>query len=134
MLDDSDFGEFVCDQKEMRKDSGVLAAEPVENFDRFLDLDSARDEKKRAGANESLMQGGKFGRPERGRLSHEIFTKQLGVLDHGALERLKNDATRAQFVGKSIVLEEFIIGEDDASRNRFQGLRPAQNFRALAIG
>src|SRR4051794_26109500 len=100
MFYDSDFGEFVCDQKKMREDRGVLAAEPVENFDWFVDLDAPRDKKKRAGANEGLMQGGKFSRPERGRVSHEIFTKQLGVLDHGALERLKNDATRAQFVWK----------------------------------
>lgn len=61
MFNHGHLGEFVRQQKKVRENRDILATEPVKDFDRFLDLDSARDEKKRAGTNEGLMQRGKFG-------------------------------------------------------------------------
>ena len=46
MLDHGHFRELIRDQKQMRKHRGVFAIEPMENFDRLLDLDAARHIKK----------------------------------------------------------------------------------------
>ena len=99
MLDHGDFRQFVRDQKQMRKHGCVLTIEPMENFDRQFDLDAARDVNERARGNECLMQRGELGRTEPGRLRHEMFSEQLGVLDHGALERLKDHAALFQLIG-----------------------------------
>src|SRR4029077_2128410 len=48
MFDHGDFGKLVGDQKQMRKRRGILTIEPMENFDRQLDLDAARHVKKRS--------------------------------------------------------------------------------------
>src|SRR5436309_2741832 len=46
------------------------------------------------------MQGAEFGRTKRGWLGHEIFSKQIGLLDHCALRRLENDAGFFQLLGR----------------------------------
>jgi hypothetical protein len=62
-----------------------------------------------------------------------MFTKKVGVLDHGPFQRLKNNAPRAKSVGKRVAVDEFIVGENEASRNRCQAPRSAQHFGTLPI-
>src|SRR5205814_6135686 len=99
MLDHRDFGELVGDKKQVRKNGNVLAAKPVKNFDRLFDFDTARNEQKRSRRNKRLMQPSKFRRTERRFGRHEIFSEKLGVLDHGALERLKDHAPFLELIG-----------------------------------
>ena len=59
------------------------------------------------------MQRGELGRAERGRLRHEMFSEKIGVLDHGALERLENHAAFLRSVsGSDVALEQLVVGEN----------------------
>ena len=60
------------------------------------------------------MQRGELGRAEDGRLRHEMFPEKIGVLDHGALERLENDAALLQLLGNDVAL---INGRSRKSRS-----------------
>src|SRR5947209_8583043 len=92
MLDNRDLREFVGHQKQMRKHGSVLTVQPMENLDWQFNLNPTRYVTKCSGRNQRLVQGGELSRAEDCRLRHKIFPEQIGVLDHGALERLENDA------------------------------------------
>ena len=41
-----------------------------------------------------------------------MFPEKIGVFDHGALERLKDDAALLQLLGNNIAFDELIAGEN----------------------
>src|SRR5438105_1326630 len=117
MLDHCHLGQFVGDEEQMRKNGSVLAVQPMKNLDRQFDLDSARDVKKCAGGNERLMQRGEFCSTEHGRLRHEMFPKQIGMLEYCTLQRLKDDSAFLQLLGDDVALKQLITGENNARRH-----------------
>jgi hypothetical protein len=44
MFDHGDLHEFIRDEEQMREDRHVIMAQPMENFDRQIDLNTARHE------------------------------------------------------------------------------------------
>ena len=76
------------------------------------------------------MQRGKFRRAERGRLRHEMFAEQIFVLDHRALERLKNDAGFAQRFRKDSRSSKLIVGENQARRDFHRAPRDRSRISA----
>ena len=60
-----------------------------------------------------------------------MFPEQLGVLDHGALERLKDHAALFQLIGNYIPFDEFVAGEDHTAGHFIQAARSLQNRGAL---
>jgi len=79
------------------------------------------------------MQGAEFGRTKRGWLGHEIFSKQIGVLDHCALKRLENDAAFFQLLGDNVAVDEFIAGENQARGDFIECARLFENRSALIV-
>src|SRR5262249_34368839 len=57
-----------------------------------------------------------LGRAERRLSRHEIFPEEIGVLHHGALERLKNYAAFFQVFRNDIALDELVVREDHPTR------------------
>ena len=96
MLNHCDFGRFIRNQKQMRKDGGVFTRQPVKNFDRQLEFHRAWDVNKSAGADLGTMQRRKFCGAEGSWLGHEMFPHKVLVLDQRTLQRLKNDPDFAQ--------------------------------------
>src|SRR5438046_10104942 len=107
----------------MGKDGSVFAVQPMENFDRQFDLDAPRHVKKCSRRNQRLMQCGELGRAENSWLRHEMFSKQFGVLDDGAIKRLENDATLFKLIGKKIALGVVIDSNNAKDRELFDGGR-----------
>src|SRR5713226_10598602 len=105
MLDDGDLGQFVGDKKQMRKDRSVLAVQPMENLNRQFDFYAARHIKKCSGRNQRLVQRGELGRAKNSRLGHEMFSEKIDMFDHGALERLKDDAALLQLLGNDVAFD-----------------------------
>src|SRR5437667_7515767 len=118
----------------MRKHGSVLTIEPMENFDRQFDLDATRDVNECARGNECLMQRGELGRTEPGRLRHEMFSEQLGMLDHGALKRLKYHAALFQLIRNHVALNELVAGENHAPSDLIKPTRLLQNHGTFVIG
>src|SRR5882724_1193462 len=77
------------------------------------------------------MQRRELGRAKGGRLRHEMFSKQLSVLAHGALERLKNDTAPAQIFRERIAVHELVVAENKASRGLIETAREIENLCAF---
>ena len=105
----------------------------MENLDRQFDFDAARHVKKCSGRNQRLVQRSKLGGAERGRLRHEMFSEKIGVLDHGALERLEDDAALLQLFGNDIALDELIAGEDQTRRDFIESARLLEDRVAIFV-
>src|ERR1700719_568319 len=73
------------------------------------------------------MQSGKFGRPKGCRKRHEGFLKQIGVLDHSALEGLKNHAPLSQFLRDHIAENELVSRKNNSTGDFFQRPRLVEN-------
>ena len=56
------------------------------------------------------------------------------MLDHGALERLKNDASLSQLIGDYIAMNKLIAGKDQASGDLIESARLIENLGAVVIG
>jgi len=56
------------------------------------------------------------------------------VLDHGALERLKNDAALSQLIGDYIAMNKLIAGKDQAPGNLIESARLIENLGTVVIG
>ena len=69
------------------------------------------------------MQRRELRRAQDRRLRHEMFSEQIGVLDHRAFERLKNHAAFLQVVGDDIALDQLIAGKNQARRELVQAAR-----------
>src|SRR6266446_6748863 len=107
MLDDCDLGELVSDEKQMREHRSVFAVQPMKNFNWQFNFNPARHIKKCSGRNQRLVQRGELGRAKNGRLGHEMFSEEIDMFDHGALDQLiaGEDQTRRDFI-KSVRLLE----------------------------
>ena len=105
----------------------------MENLDRQFDFDAARHEKKCSGRNQRLVQRGELGRAEDGRLRHEMFPEKIGVLDHGALERLKDDAALLQLFGNDVAFDELIAGEDQTRGDFIEPARLLEDRVAIFV-
>src|SRR6266478_2303331 len=117
----------------MRKDGRVFAVQPMENLDRQFDFDAARYVKKCSRRNQCLMQRRKFRRAKNRGLRHKMFSKQFGMLDHGALKRLENDATLFQLIGNDIAFDELVASENQTRRNFIEPARLLENRVALLV-
>jgi len=56
------------------------------------------------------------------------------VLDHGALERLKNDAALSQLIGDYIAMNQLIAGKDQASGDFIECARLIENLGTVVVG
>ena len=117
----------------MGKDRDPFAAQPVKDLDRLFDLDPARNEKKCSVRDQCFVQRRELGRAKDRRLRHEMSSEQIGVLDHGAFERLKNHAAFLQVVGDDIALDQLIAGKNQARRELVQAARILQNIGTIII-
>ena len=107
--------------------------QPMENLDRQFDFDASRYVKKCAGRNQRLMQRRKFRRAKNGRLGHEMFPEEIGMFDHGALERLENDATLFQLIGNDITFDELVASENQTRRDFVEPARLLENRIAVLV-
>ncbi len=133
MLDDRDLGELVGNEKQMRKNGSVLAVQPMENLNRQFNFNPARHIKKCSGRNQRLVQRGELGRAKNGRLGHEMFPEKIAMFDHGALERLKDDAALLQLLGNDVTFDQLIAGENQSRRDLFKSARLLENRVANII-
>src|SRR5213082_670277 len=117
----------------MRKDGSIFAVQPMENLDRQFDFDAARHVKKCSRRDHRLMQCGELGRAEDSRLRHEMFSKQLAMLDHCALKRLENDATLFQLIGKDIAFDELVARKNQTRRHFVEPTRLLENHGAAFV-
>src|SRR5712691_3832444 len=123
MFDDRDLGELVGNKKQMREHRSVLAVQPMENLDRQFNLDAARHIKKCSRRNQRLMQRSEPGRAKNRRLRHEMFPEKIDMFDHGALERLKDDAALLQLLGNDVAFNQSIAGENQTRRDFIESAR-----------
>src|SRR5438445_5898754 len=72
------------------------------------------------------MQNRELSRTEDGRLRHEMFPEEIGVLHHGALQWLKNDAALFQLIRNYVPLNKLIAGENHAASDF---IKPARLFQ-----
>ena len=56
------------------------------------------------------------------------------MLDHGALERLKNDAALSQLIGDYIAMNKLIAGKDQAPGDLIESARLLEDRSALVVG
>src|SRR5215472_17940990 len=63
-----------------------------------------------------------------------MFAEQLGVLDHGALERLKNDATLFQLIRNHVTPKQLVTSENHAASDFIKPVRSFQNPAAFFLG
>src|SRR5260370_32765014 len=117
----------------MRKDGSVLAVQPMENLDRQFDFNSARHVKKCSRRNQRFMERSKLRRAEHCRLRHEMFSEKIGVLDHGALERLKDDAPLLQLLGNNVAFDKLITSEDQSRGHFIEPARLLENRLSIVV-
>src|SRR5712692_4595432 len=127
MLDDRDLGELVGNEKQMREHGSILAVQPMENLNRQFDFNPARHIKKCSGRNQRLVQRSELGRAKNSRLGHEMFPEKIDMFDHGALERLKDDAALLQLIGNDIALDELIARENQSRCDFIESARLLEN-------
>ncbi|SRR6266849_4062241 len=133
MLDDRDLGELVGNEKQMRKNGSVLTVQPMENLNRQFDFYAERHIKECSGRNQCLVQRGKLGRAKNGRLRHEMFPEEIGMFDHGALERLKDNAALLQLLRNDVAFDQLIAGENQSRRDFIESARLLENRVANII-
>ena len=56
------------------------------------------------------------------------------MLDHGALEGLKNDAALSQLIGDYIAMNKLIAGKDQTPGDRIESARLIENLGTVVIG
>src|SRR5437867_2214510 len=56
-----------------------------------------------------------------------MFSEKIGVFDHGALERLKDNAALLQLLGNDIPFDELIAGENQSRRDFIESARLLEN-------
>ena len=89
----------------------------MEDLDRQFDFDAARHVTGMFPIETSAScSAANLAEPSVASVRHEIFPEQIGVLDHGPLERLKNHAALFQVFRNDVALDELIVGEDQPTR------------------
>src|SRR5215471_18989135 len=79
------------------------------------------------------MERGELGRAERGFGRHEIFSEKIGVLDHGAFERLENHATPLEILRNDVALDQLIVRKNHSSGELIEADRILQNIFPIAF-
>ena len=69
------------------------------------------------------MQRRELGRAKNRGLRHEMFPEQLGVFNHGALERLKDNAALFQLIRNHVALNELVACEGHAASDLIEPAR-----------
>ncbi len=64
----------------------------------------------------ALCNAANLAEPSFASVRHEIFPEEIGVLDHGALERLKNHAALFQVIRNDVALDQLIVRENHPTR------------------
>src|SRR6476660_1540350 len=100
----------------MGEDRHIVVSQPMKDLDRFFDLETARHEQECSRRNERLVQRGELSRTESRFSGHEIFSEEIGVLHHCALEWLKDHAALFQIFRNDIALDQLIVRENQPSR------------------
>jgi hypothetical protein len=59
-----------------------------------------------------------------------MLSKELGMLNHGAFERLKDDPSLAQFIRQSIALQQLVVGKNHPAAHLIKSARPCENLGA----
>src|SRR6266480_1981293 len=134
MLDHSDLRQLVSDEEQMRENRHVVVSQPMKDFDRFFDLKSARHEQECSGRNERLVQRSEFSRTKCRFSRHEIFSEEIAVLHHCALEWLKNHAELFQIFRNDIALDQLIVRENQPSRVFVEPAGILQNTFTVVFG
>ena len=112
----------------MGEDRHIVVSQPMKDFDRFFDLEPARHEQECSRRNERLVQRGELGRTESRFSGHQIFPEQIGVLDHCALEWLKDHAAPFQIFRNHVALDQLIVRKNHSRRVFVEPARILQNI------
>src|SRR4051794_578005 len=63
-----------------------------------------------------------------------MFSEEIGVLDHGAFQRLEDHAALFQVVRNNVALDKLIVGKDHSGRAFAQAARIFQYVVAIILG
>src|SRR5205823_9408514 len=63
----------------------------------------------------------------------EMFSKQLAVLDDGALKGLENDATLFQLIRNNVAFDDLVASEDQTRRDFVEAVRLLENRVPILI-
>src|SRR5438552_19069612 len=100
----------------MGEDRHIVVSQPMKDFDRFFDLEPARHEQECSRRNERLVQLSELSRTKCRFSGHELFSEEIGVLHHCALEWLKDHAAPFQMLRNYVALDHLIVRENHPSR------------------
>ena len=81
----------------------------------------------------ALCNAANLAEPSFASVRHEIFPEEIGVLDHGALERLKNYAAFFQVFRNDVALDQLVVREDHPTRVLLEAARIFQNIFAVVL-
>ena len=81
----------------------------------------------------ALCNAANFAEPSCRFGGHEIFPEDIGVLDYGALERLKNYAALFQVIRNDVALDELIVRENHSTRVLVETTGILQNIVAVVF-
>src|SRR5881296_4597462 len=108
-------------------------SQPMENLDGLFDFYTARHKEKCSRGDERLVQCSELGRAKLRVSRHKIFPEKIGVLDHRALDWLKNYAALFQIFRNNVALDQLIVRENHASRVLIEAARILQNIFAVVF-
>ena len=123
-----------ADHEGVRENSGVLAFDPVENFNRLRDFEIFGDADKHAVDRAGAVQGGIFGRSEFGFLRHEMFLHEIGMLRGGLLEGHDDQTCRDQIRSGRGGGEKTVVPENKACGGFAQSRRARRQRGRISHG
>ena len=127
-IDHSGFAVTFADHEGVREDGGVLAFDPMENFNGLRDFETFGHADKYAVDWTRAVQGSVFGRSELRFLRHEMFLHEIGMLRGGLLEGHDDQTCFNQIRGGRGGREETVVAENKA-RGGFAQSRRARRQR-----
>ena len=113
-IDNGGFAVALADHEGVRKDCGIFAFNPVENFDRLRDFKVLGHTDEDAIDRARAVQGRVFDRAEFDFLRHEMLLHQVGVLRGGLLEGHDNEAGFDQIRGRCGNGKKAVVAKDEA--------------------
>lgn len=113
MIDDTDFGVVAGDDERVREDGGVVADDPMEDFDGFFDHDILRHDDDRTRFNMREVQRGEFAGPQCLISLHEMLFKHISMSFQGFRKVDANDTGRK---AACLGLDKRVIHEDKTCR------------------
>ena len=76
MLDHSDLRQLIGDEEQMRKHRHVIVAQPMEDFDRHFDFESARNERNVPDETKALCNAANLAEPSFASVDMKYFRKR----------------------------------------------------------